>query len=143
MIRWVMKWRKTTIAINVIALLISVPLLMRMGTEFMPPLDEGSILFMPVTLPDVSNTEIKRILQVQDKIIGSVPEVEEVLGKAGRASTATDNSPMSMIETIIMLKPRAEWREGHTKEDNSSELDGKSQIPGVGNRRHPPDMKSV
>ncbi|HEY9560266.1 MAG TPA: efflux RND transporter permease subunit, partial [Anseongella sp.] len=133
MIRWVMKWRKTTIAINVIALLISVPLLMRMGTEFMPPLDEGSILFMPVTLPDVSNTEIKRILQVQDKIIGSVPEVEEVLGKAGRASTATDNSPMSMIETIIMLKPRAEWREGITKEDIISELDGKLQIPGVVN----------
>src|SRR3546814_15096234 len=83
----------------------------------MPPLDEGSILFMPVTLPDVSNTEIKRILQVQGKIIGSVPEVEEVLGKAGRASTATDNSPMSMIETIIMLKPRAEWREWLTKRE--------------------------
>src|SRR3546814_11180037 len=115
----------------------------RLGTEVMPQLDECAILFMPVTLPAVSNTGIKRILQVQDKIIGSVPEVEEVLGKAGRASTATDNSPMSMIETIIMLKPRAEWREGHTKEDNSSELDGKSQIPGVGNRRHPPDMKSV
>src|SRR3546814_11798429 len=112
MIRWVMKWRKTTIAINGIALLISVPLLMRMGTEFMPPLDEGSILFMPVTLPDVSNTEIKRILQVQDKIIGSVPAVDEVLGKAGRASPATDNSPMRMTETIIMQKPRAERREG-------------------------------
>src|SRR3546814_15336938 len=111
MIHWVMKWRKTTIAINVVALLISVPLLMRMGTEFMPPLDEGTILFMPVTLPDVSNTEIKRILQVQDKIIKSVPEVEEVLGKAGRASTATDNSPMSMIETIVMLKYPSERRE--------------------------------
>src|SRR3546814_18559383 len=79
MIHWVMKWRKTTIAINVVALLISVPLLMRMGTEFMPPLDEGTILFMPVTLPDVSNTEIKRILQVQDKIIKSVTRSEERL----------------------------------------------------------------
>ncbi|HEY9560451.1 MAG TPA: CusA/CzcA family heavy metal efflux RND transporter [Anseongella sp.] len=133
MIHWVMKWRKTTIAINVVALLISVPLLMRMGTEFMPPLDEGTILFMPVTLPDVSNTEIKRILQVQDKIIKSVPEVEEVLGKAGRASTATDNSPMSMIETIVMLKSPSEWREGFTREDIISELDAKLQIPGVVN----------
>lgn len=130
-IHWVMKWRKTTIGINLIALLISVPLLMRMGTEFMPPLNEGSILFMPVTLPDVSNTEIKRILQIQDKIIKSVPEVAEVLGKAGRASTATDNSPMSMIETIVMLKPRSEWREGLSKEDIIEELDAKLQIPGV------------
>src|SRR5690606_23914714 len=127
------KWRKTTIAINLVALLIAVPLLMRMGTEFMPPLDEGTILFMPVTLPDVSNTEIKRILQVQDKIIRSLPEVEEVLGKAGRASTATDNSPMSMIETIVMLKPRSQWREGMTKEDIIAELDAKLQIPGVVN----------
>src|SRR3546814_12611654 len=109
----------------------------------MPPLDEGSILFMPVTLPDVSNTEIKRILQVQGKIIGSVPEVEEVLGKAGRASTATDNSPMSMIETIIMLKPRAEWREGITKEDILSELDGKLQIPGGGNGWIQPIIKRI
>jgi Cu(I)/Ag(I) efflux system membrane protein CusA/SilA len=110
-----MKWRKTTIGINILALLVSVPLLMSLGSEFMPPLDEQSILFMPVTLPDVSNEEAKRILQVQDKIIKSVPEVDKVLGKAGRASTATDNSPISMIETIIMLKPKSEWREGITK----------------------------
>jgi Cu(I)/Ag(I) efflux system membrane protein CusA/SilA len=70
----------------------------------MPPLDEGSILFMPVTLPDVSNSEVKE-WQVQDKIIKSIPEVTHVLGKAGRANTATDNSPISMIETIILLKP--------------------------------------
>lgn len=106
---------KTTLTVNILALLISIPLLMRLGTEFMPPLDEQSILFMPVTLPDVSNGEIKRILQVQDKIIKSVPEVESVLGKAGRANTATDNSPMSMIETIIMLKPKSEWRKGIDK----------------------------
>lgn len=133
MIRWVLKWRKTTLAINILALLISIPLLRSLGTEFMPPLDEQSILFMPVTLPDVSNAEIKRILQVQDKIIKSVPEVDKVLGKAGRASTATDNSPMSMIETIIMLKPRKEWRAGITKADIIKELDGKLQIPGVVN----------
>jgi len=132
-IRTCMKWRKTTIGVNILALLISVPLLMSLGSEFMPPLDEQSILFMPVTLPDVSNEEVKRILQVQDKIIKSVPEVDKVLGKAGRANTATDNSPLSMIETIIMLKPKSEWREGLTKNDIINELDAKMQIPGVVN----------
>lgn len=133
LIRGVLNWRKTTIAINIIALLITIPLLRNLGTEFMPALDEQSILFMPVTLPDVSNNEAKRILQVQDKIIKSVPEVDKVLGKAGRASTATDNSPISMIETIIMLKPKSEWREGLTKMDIIDELDKKLQIPGVVN----------
>jgi copper/silver efflux system protein len=132
-IRACMKWRKTTIGVNILALVVSVPLLMSLGSEFMPPLDEQSILFMPVTLPDVSNEEAKRILQVQDKIIKSVPEVIKVLGKAGRAATATDNSPISMIETIIMLKPKSEWREGITKNDIINELDAKMQIPGVVN----------
>lgn len=132
-IRWVMRWRKTTIGINLLALAISVPMLMSLGSEFMPPLDEQSILFMPVTLPDVSNAEAKRILQVQDKLIKSVPEVDKVLGKAGRASTATDNSPISMIETIIMLKPKTQWREGITKKELINELDAKLQIPGVVN----------
>ncbi|HEU4554457.1 MAG TPA: efflux RND transporter permease subunit [Chitinophaga sp.] len=133
LIRWVLRWRKTTLAINILALVISIPLLKSLGTEFMPPLDEQSILFMPVTLPDVSNSEIKRILQVQDKIIRTVPEVDKVLGKAGRAGTATDNAPMSMIETIIMLKPKSEWRKGITKKDIINELDKKLQIPGVVN----------
>ena len=132
-IRACMKWRKTTIGVNILALVISVPLMISLGSEFMPPLDEQSILFMPVTLPDVSNEEAKRILQVQDKIIKSVPEVDKVLGKAGRASTATDNSPISMIETIIMLKPKSDWREGITKNDIINELDAKMQIPGVVN----------
>lgn len=132
-IRTCIKWRKTTIGVNILALLISIPLLMSLGSEFMPPLDEQSILFMPVTLPDVSNEEAKRILQVQDKIIKSLPEVDKVLGKAGRASTATDNSPISMIETIIMLKPKSEWRQGITKNDIINELDAKMQIPGVVN----------
>jgi Cu(I)/Ag(I) efflux system membrane protein CusA/SilA len=104
---------------------------LRLGSEFMPPLDEGSLLFMPVTLPDVSNNEAKRILQVQDKIIKSFPEVENVLGKAGRAYTATDNAPMSMIESIILLKPKSEWREGMTTEKLITELNEKVQIPGV------------
>lgn len=132
-IRACLHWRKTTIGINILALAISIPLLFSLGSEFMPPLDEQSILFMPVTLPDVSNEEAKRILQVQDKIIKSVPEVDKVLGKAGRASTATDNSPISMIETIIMLKPKSAWREGITKKDIINELDAKMQIPGVVN----------
>ncbi|MBB2150624.1 efflux RND transporter permease subunit [Pedobacter gandavensis] len=132
-IRTVLNWRKTTLAINIIALLITIPLLKNLGTEFIPPLDEQSILFMPVTLPDVSNAEAKRILQVQDKIIKSVPEVDKVLGKAGRANTATDNSPISMIETIITLKPKSQWREGVTKKDIITELDAKLQIPGVVN----------
>jgi len=132
-IKAVLTWRKTTIAINIIALLLTIPLLKKLGTEFMPPLDEQSILFMPITLPDVSNSEAKRILQVQDKIIKSVPEVAQVLGKAGRANTATDNAPMSMIETIIMLRPKDQWREGMTKEQLIQELDKKLQIPGVVN----------
>jgi len=128
-----LKRRKTTIGINIVALLVSIPMFLSLGTEFIPPLDEGSLLFMPVTLPDVSNSEIKRILQVQDRIIKSVPEVENVLGKAGRANTATDNSPISMIETIILLKPHKDWRPGKTKEDLLQELNAKLQIPGVVN----------
>lgn len=133
MIRGCIKWRKTTIGTNILVLLISIPLVMSLGKEFMPPLDEGSILFMPVTLPDVSNSEVKRILQVQDKLIKSVPEVENVLGKAGRANTATDNSPISMIETIIILKPKSQWRSGITKNDIINELNSKLQIPGTTN----------
>jgi len=132
-IRWCMEWKKTTLGINILALLISIPLIMNLGREFMPPLDEGSLLFMPVTLPDISNSEAKRLLQVQDKIIKGVPEVDHVLGKAGRANTATDNSPISMIETIILLKPQDEWRNGLTKDDLINELNAKLQIPGVTN----------
>lgn len=130
---WCMRWRKTTLAINILALLISIPLLIGLGSEFMPPLDEGTILFMPVTQPDVSNAQAKQLLQVQDKIIKSVPEVADVLGKAGRASTATDNSPMSMTETIIQLKPRDQWRKGIDKAGIINELNNKLQIPGVVN----------
>jgi Cu(I)/Ag(I) efflux system membrane protein CusA/SilA len=128
-----LKWRKTVIGINLIALAVGVFMMTRLGSEFMPPLDEGSLLFMPVTLPDVSNSEAKRLLQVQDKIIRTVPEVSHVLGKAGRANTATDNSPISMIETIILLKPKDEWRKGMNKDDIINELNAKLQIPGITN----------
>lgn len=132
-LKWCLRWRKTTIAINLVALAVGIVMMTRLGSEFMPPLDEGSLLFMPVTLPDVSNSEAKRLLQVQDKLISTVPEVAHVLGKAGRANTATDNSPISMIETIIMLKPKSEWRKDLSKDDIINELNGKLQIPGVTN----------
>ena len=132
-IHWVLNHRKITIAINIIALLITIPMIMSTGSEFMPPLDEGSILYMPVTLPNASISEVSRILQEQDQIIKSVPEVDHVLGKAGRAETATDNAPLSMIETIILLKPKDQWRPGIKKEDIIQELDKKLQIPGVRN----------
>jgi Cu(I)/Ag(I) efflux system membrane protein CusA/SilA len=128
-----LRYKKMVLGLNLIALIIAVPLFMKTGSEFMPPLDEGSLLFMPVTLPDVSNTEIKRILQVQDKIIKGIPEVENVLGKAGRANTATDNAPLSMIESIIVLKPHSAWRKGMTRQKLIAELDAKLQIPGVTN----------
>ena len=130
-IRWCLKWKRTTLALSLALVLGSVPLVLSLGTEFMPPLDEGSLLFMPVTLPDVSNSEIKRIMQVQDKLIMTVPEVQNVLGKAGRANTATDNAPMNMIESIVLLKPQSEWRDGFSKDDIINELNSKLQIPGV------------
>lgn len=132
-IHWVLKHRKITIAINVLALLLTIPMILNTGSEFMPPLDEGSILYMPVTLPGASINEVNRILQEQDKIIMTVPEVHQVLGKTGRAETATDNAPLSMIETIILLKPKDQWRPGITKRDIIAELDSKLQIPGVRN----------
>lgn len=132
-LRLCQRWKKTVIVVSVLMVLGSIPFVVQLGSEFMPPLDEGSLLFMPVTLPDVSNNEVKRILQVQDKIISSFPEVENVLGKAGRAYTATDNAPMSMIESIIILKPKSEWRKGMTTEKLISELNEKVQIPGVTN----------
>lgn len=130
-LRLCQRWKKTVIAVSLIIVLGSIPFVLQLGSEFMPPLDEGSLLFMPVTLPDVSSNEAKRILQVQDKIIKSVPEVDNVLGKAGRAYTATDNAPMSMIESIITLKPRSQWRNGMTTEKLIAELNEKVQIPGV------------
>lgn len=132
-LHWCLKWKKITLFISFAIVAGSIPLIMRLGREFMPPLDEGSLLFMPVTLPDVSNSEIKRIMQVQDKLMLTIPEVQNVLGKAGRANSATDNAPISMIETIVLLKPQSQWRKGLTKNDIINELNAKLQIPGVVN----------
>jgi copper/silver efflux system protein len=133
LINLALKYRKTTLAVNIAALAVTVPLIMNTGSEFMPTLDEGSLLFMPTTLPNVSMTEAKRIMQIQDKVITSVPEVAHVLGKVGRAETPTDPAPVNMIETIILLKDKSEWREGLTKNDIIAELNSKLLIPGVGN----------
>ena len=132
-LRLALKYRKTTLGINVVALLITISLIMNTGSEFMPPLDEGSLLFMPTMLPNVSISEAKRIVEVQDRIIKSIPEVETVLGKAGRAESPTDPAPVSMIETIIILKDKSEWRQGIVKADIVKELNSKWQIPGVSN----------
>lgn len=130
-IRLCQRFKYITLAFCVVLVVASVPSILNLGTEFMPPLDEGSLLMMPVTLPDVSNAEAKRIIQIQDRILKSIPEVENVLGKAGRAYTATDNSPMSMIETIVVLKPKSKWREGMTKEKLIAEMNERVRIPGV------------
>jgi Cu(I)/Ag(I) efflux system membrane protein CusA/SilA len=108
---WVaLKNPKTTIAIGLAAVLSAVPMAMRLGHEFMPPLNEGDMLYMPTTFPNISIEEAKRYLQVQDRIIRSFPEVERVFGKAGRSETATDPAPLSMVETVVKLKPRERWR---------------------------------
>lgn len=98
-----------TIAGAILLVLLTIPIFNRLGSEFMPPLDEGALLYMPTTVPGISVTEAQRLLQVQDKILKSFPEVERVFGKAGRAETATDPAPLSMMETVIVLKPQSEW----------------------------------
>ncbi|HEY9854414.1 MAG TPA: CusA/CzcA family heavy metal efflux RND transporter [Stenomitos sp.] len=129
-----LRFKKATIALAVLALAATVPLASTIGKEFMPPLDEGSLLFMPTMLPDINITEAKRIVQVQDKILKGFPEVESVLGKVGRAETSTDPAPVSMIETIINLKPRAEWPHPEkTKDQLIAEMDAKLRVPGVSN----------
>jgi Cu(I)/Ag(I) efflux system membrane protein CusA/SilA len=132
-IRWSLKHRKTILALNLLALVIAIPIGLNLGSEFMPPLDEGSLLFMPTMLPNVSLPEATRIMGVQDAIIKQLPEVYHVLGKVGKAETATDPAPVSMIETIVLLKPKNEWRPGMTKEKIIEELDAKLKIPGVAN----------
>lgn len=133
MLNWVLRWPKTTIAINLVALAVAVPMAGSIGSEFMPSLDEGALLFMPVMLPNASIAEVNRVMAIQDGIIAAYPEVDHVLGKAGRAETATDNAPVSMIETIITLKPRDKWRPGLTKEQIVKDLDAQLKIPGVRN----------
>jgi Cu(I)/Ag(I) efflux system membrane protein CusA/SilA len=132
-IAWVLQWKKLTIVIAVTILALSVFPAMKLGSEFMPTLNEGSLLFMPITLPALSVTKSAELLQTQDKIIKTFPEVASVFGKAGRANTATDPAPLEMAETVINLKPENEWRPGMTIDKLIAELDQALQIPGVSN----------
>jgi Cu(I)/Ag(I) efflux system membrane protein CusA/SilA len=132
-LRFVLRFRKTVIAVAAaIALLTLIPYL-RLGSEFMPPLNEGTILYMPTTLPGISITESERILNLQDQVLSTFPEVERVFGKMGRANTATDPAPLNMTETVVTLKPEEEWRPGMTWDRLIEEIDGKLQIPGLAN----------
>ncbi len=123
-----------TVGVAVIVLLITVPIFFKLGSEFMPPLNEGDILYMPTTLPGISITEAAKMLQVQDRILRTFPEVELVFGKVGRATTSTDPAPLSMVETVVRLKPRDQWRPGMTWEKLIEEMDkALRQIPGITN----------
>jgi Cu(I)/Ag(I) efflux system membrane protein CusA/SilA len=112
--RFSLRWKWAVIGLAIAAVAATVPVYQKLGSEFMPPLDEGALLFMPSTLPGISVTEAKRLMQAQDRILKQFPEVERVMGKAGRAETSTDPAPFSMMETIILLKPKEQWRKVDT-----------------------------
>ncbi|MFP2506701.1 efflux RND transporter permease subunit [Buttiauxella gaviniae] len=129
---------KTTLLVAGLVLLATLWPLSRLGSEFMPPLDEGDLLYMPSTLPGISAREAGRLLQQTDRLIKTVPEVATVFGKAGRADTATDPAPLTMIETTIRFKPRDQWRPGMTMDKLVSELDSVVKVPGIANVWVPP-----
>ncbi len=128
-----LRFKKTVIIIAVIILVATIYPYMKLGSEFMPPLYEGSLFYMPVTMPGASISEVSKLLQMQDKILMKIPEVAQVFGKAGRAETATDPAPLEMFETVINLKPESEWRPGMTVEKLKNELNDALSIPGVSN----------
>jgi Cu(I)/Ag(I) efflux system membrane protein CusA/SilA len=137
-LNWVLKWPKATIVIALMALATTVWPLMRLGGEFLPMLDEGDLLYMPSALPGLSAQKAAELLQLTDRMIKTVPEVERVFGKAGRAETATDPAPLEMFETTIQLKPREQWRAGMTPDKLIEELDRAVQVPGLSNLWVPP-----
>jgi Cu(I)/Ag(I) efflux system membrane protein CusA/SilA len=131
---FLLRWRKITLAIAVALLAMTAYPVSQLGSEFMPPLDEGDILYMPTTFPGISITKAKELLQQTDKILATFPEVESVFGKVGRAETATDPAPLSMIETIARLKPREEWPEpSKTTKALMQEMDAAIKFPGLAN----------
>lgn len=132
-VTWAIRWKRIILFVAIAALGLTIYPALKLGTEFMPPLNEGTLLYMPVTLPAISITKATEILQTQNKIIKSFPEVASVFGKAGRANTATDPAPLEMTETIINLKPESEWRPDMTIDKLIAELDHALQIPGVAN----------
>lgn len=133
LVKKVLIYPQRTIGIAVFLFVITIPIYFKLGTEFLPPLNEGSILYMPTTLPGLSIGEAERVLKIMDHKISKFPEVKSVYGKAGRADTSTDPSPISMFEIIINLKPESEWRSGYNKEDLIKELNKELQIPGFSN----------
>ena len=132
-IQLALKFKAATILVALVVLGVSLWPASRLGTEFMPTLNEGTLFYMPVTLPGISITKAAELLQTQDKIIKSFPEVASVWGKAGRAATATDPAPTEMVETVINLKPEDEWRPGMTIDKLTAEMDKSLQFPGVSN----------
>jgi copper/silver efflux system protein len=132
-LRLCLKYRKTTLLLNLVFLVVTFPLMFRLGSQFMPPLYEGSSLYMPTALPGISITQASQLLQEQDRILRSFPEVESVFGAVGRSDSATDNAPLDMYDTTVMLKPREQWRAGMTYEKLIQEMDGKLQFPGLTN----------
>ncbi|AMO81738.1 efflux RND transporter permease subunit [Obesumbacterium proteus] len=135
---WVLARPKTTLVIAAALLLATAYPLSRLGSEFMPSLDEGDLLYMPSALPGISAREASRLLQLTDRLIKTVPEVETVFGKAGRADTATDPAPLTMLETTIRFKPHDQWRAGMTMDKLIAELDARVQVPGIANIWVPP-----
>ncbi len=132
-LHWVLRWPKLTLLIAAAALLLTALPFSRLGAEFMPPMEEGDLLYMPTALPGLSAADASQLLQVSDRIIMTVPEVLTVFGKAGRADTATDPAPLEMFETTIQLRPRSQWRPGMTMERIIEELDQRLRIPGLAN----------
>ena len=132
-IRWCLRHRTLTIAANVIFLLLTIPVLFKIGSQFMPPLYEGSSLYMPTALPGIPITSAVNLMQKQDQIIRAFPEVESVFGTVGRSDSATDNAPLDMYDTTIMLKPRDQWRKGMTYDQLIAEMDDRLHFPGLSN----------
>jgi copper/silver efflux system protein len=132
-LRLALRWPWAALAVNFAVIPLAVPLALGLGTEFMPPLYEGSVLYMPTSPPGLSVTEATRLLQVQDRILRDIPEVRQVFGTVGRGTSATDNSPMGMVNTTVLLKPRDEWRPGLTFERLQAQMDEQLQFPGFPN----------
>ncbi|HEY1304275.1 MAG TPA: CusA/CzcA family heavy metal efflux RND transporter [Vicinamibacterales bacterium] len=132
-LRFTLRWKWTALIVNFAVIPATIPLVYALGTEFMPPLYEGSMLYMPTAPPGLSVTEATRLLQVQDQLLRTVPEVERVFGTVGRGTTPTDNSPMGMVNTTILLKPRDQWRAGLTFDALQAEMDAQLQFAGVPN----------
>ncbi len=138
LLAWVLRWPKATLLVAAVALAATAYPVARIGGEFMPPLYEGDLLYMPSALPGLSPGKAAQILQQTDKLIATVPEVLRVFGKIGRAETATDPAPLEMVETTVQLKPRDQWRPGMTPEKLVEELDRLLQLPGLANIWIPP-----